>query len=156
MCITWPLAHRRTALPFPGPATALVHAETWVHMSCSSSHLSMCCYLSHSGAIQGSDSPGWVPAPQSPPHNSCSLLGRHGVAPGSGPWEHGRCLGQPIADLFPALPPSRFMGQLTVWSQDTWVPPYCRALKSSLHPSLIPTSCPEHGLQVPRTAKDLG
>lgn len=37
-----------------------------------------------------------------------------------------------MADLFPALPPSKFMGLLSVWSQDTWAPPCCRALKLSL------------------------
>lgn len=154
-----PQLPRRTLPPFPGPAAALMHAETRVHRPCSSSHLSMCCYLSHSGAIQGSDSSGWVPAPrqaQSPPHNPCSLLGGHGAAPGSGPREHGRPLRQPTADLFPALSPLRFMGLLSIWSQNTWVLPCCRALKLSLRPSLIPMSPPEHGLQGPRTAKDLG
>lgn len=130
-----PSPPRRTALPFPGPAAALMHAETRVYMPCSSSHLSVCCYLSHSGAIQRSDSFGWVPAlrqAQPPTHNPSSLLDRHGAAPGSGPQEHGRPLGQPIADLFPALPPSKFMGMLSVWSQDTWLPPCCRALKLCL------------------------
>lgn len=137
---------RRAAPPFPDrlprKAAALVHASTHTHArvpahtqplfaglpaaapprpGCSS-RVSMCCYLFHSGAIQGSDSSGRVPAPRphAQPQSHCD---RHSLLPAppalcgggthiglhrapmllSGPWGCWRPLGQPIGDSVPAL-----------------------------------------------------
>lgn len=157
---------RRAAPPFPDrlprKAAALVHASTHTHArvpahtqplfaglpaaapprpGCSS-RVSMCCYLFHSGAIQGSDSSGRVPAPRphAQPQSHCdrhSLLpappalcggDTHRAAPGSDAvvWPLGMLetpgtthwgLGPCSVSLSRGL-----WGCWGVWSQDTWVP----------------------------------
>lgn len=133
-----------------------------------SSRVSMCCYLFHSGAIQGSDSSGRVPAPRphAQPQSHCD---RHSLLPappalcrGGGTRTQGctrlrRCclalgdVGDPWDD-----PPGtwsllcftlqRFMGLLGCLEPGHLGPLFAGGvLTSGLHPSLIHISPPKRG-----------